>query len=140
MVVPSASTNEEADRMTAARPEELHRLIATAVSDGDIDAYLALYEPGAALAKRGGGVAVGSTEIRDEIAPFLALRGTLSVATTNVVESGDIALLHSRGSFTGVAPDGSRVEVPEHDAAEVARRQPDGDWLFLVNNPWGSGA
>jgi uncharacterized protein (TIGR02246 family) len=125
-------------QMTAARPEELHRLLATAVSDGDIDAYLALYEPGGALAKRGGGVAVGPAEIGEEITPFLAMRGTLTVATTNVVEAGDIALLHSRGSFTGVAPDGSRVEVPEHDAAEVARRQADGAWLFLVNNPWGS--
>ena len=124
--------------MTARTPEELHRLIAAAVSDGDIDAYLSLYEPGAALAKRGGGVAVGADEIRAEIAPFLALRGTLTVRTTNVVRGGDVALLHSRGSFTGVGPDGSQVEVPEHDAAEVARRQPDGAWLFLVNNPWGS--
>jgi len=58
----------------------------------------------------------------------------------NARDEREIALLHSRGSFSGVAPDGSRVEVPEHAAHEVARRQTDGKWLFVVNDPWGAGA
>jgi len=121
------------------RPEELHQRIAAAVSNGDLAAYLALYEPGAALATQGGGVAIGTDAISAEIAPFLAVRGTLTVTTARVVASAEIALLRSRGAFSGVAPDGSRVEVPEHDAQEVARRQPDGTWLFVVNDPWGVG-
>ena len=108
--------------MSALNPEELHPLISAAVSERNLEAYLALYEPGAALAKQAGGVAVGIDEIRTEIAPFLSLRGTLSVKTARVVLAGDTALLHSRGSFSGTAPDGSRVEVPEHPASEVARR------------------
>jgi uncharacterized protein (TIGR02246 family) len=126
--------------MPAMKPEDLHQLISAAVTNADLDAYLALYEPGAALARQSGGVAVGSDEIRAEIAPFLAVRGTLTVKTARVVASSDIALLRSRGAFSGVAPDGSPVEVPEHDAHEVARRQTDGTWLFVVNDPWGVGA
>lgn len=125
--------------MPATTPQDLHRLISDAVSTGDLDAYLALYEPGAALARQRGGVAVGADAIRAEITPFLALRGTLTVTTSSIVTAGEIALMHSKGSFSGVAPDGSPIEVPEHDAAEVARRQADGTWLFVVNNPWGSG-
>ena len=30
------------------------------------------------------------------------------------------------------------IEVPEHDAYEVARRQTDGTWRFVVNDPWGA--
>jgi uncharacterized protein (TIGR02246 family) len=126
--------------MPAMQPEELHRLISAAVTNRDLEAYLALYEPGAALAKQGGGVAVGSDAIRAEIAPFLAVRGTLTVNTAKVVATAEMALLRSRGAFSGVAPDGSPVTVPEHDANEVARRQPDGTWLFVVNDPWGVGA
>jgi ketosteroid isomerase-like protein len=68
------------------------------------------------------------------------LSGTLTVKTARVVAAGDLALLHSRGSFSGTAPDGSPVEVPEHPASEVARRQADGTWLFVVNDPWGADA
>lgn len=86
--------------MPALKPEELHQLISAAVTNRDLEAYLALYEPGAALAKQAGGVAVGSDAIGAEIAPFLALRGTLTVKTARVVASEEIALLHSRGSFS----------------------------------------
>jgi len=120
----------------ASSPQELHQLIAAAVSSGDLDAYLALYEPGAALVKQAGGVALGADAISTEIAPFLALRGQLRVTTANVIIAGEIALMHSLGAFSGVAPDGSAIEVPEHPAVEVARRQADGSWLFVVNNPW----
>src|ERR1700730_17389394 len=116
--------------MPATKPEELHSLLSAAVTNGDLDAYLALYEPQAALAKQAGGVAVGIDAIRAEVAPFLALRGALTVKTAKVVAAGDLALLHSLGSFSGAAPDGSRVEIPEHPAHEVARRQADGTWLF----------
>jgi len=125
--------------MPATKPEDLHPLISTAVSSGDLHACLALYEPGAALAKQTGGVALGAAEIGAEIARFLALKGTLTVKTAKVVATGEIALLHSLGSFVGTAPDGSRVEIPEHLAHEVARRQTDGTWLFVVNDPWGTG-
>jgi uncharacterized protein (TIGR02246 family) len=125
--------------MPALHPEDLHRLISAAVTDRDIEAYLALYEPEATLARQAGGLAVGAAEIRAEIAPFMALRGTLTVTTAKVViGAADIALLRSRGSFRGAAPDGSPIEVPEHDAYEVARRQTDGTWRFVVNDPWGA--
>src|SRR5450432_2701862 len=108
--------------MSATSPQELHQLLSAAVSAQNLQAYLALYEPGAALAKQGGGVAVGLAEIGTEIAPFLALRGTLTVKTASVVTTDDVALLHSLGSYSGTAPDGSPVEVPEHPASEVAHR------------------
>jgi ketosteroid isomerase-like protein len=122
----------------ARQPQELHTLLSAAVSERNLEAYLALYETGAALARQAGGVAIGAEQIGTEIAPFLILQGTLTVETASVVAAGDIALMHSMGSFSGTAPDGSRVEVPAHPAAEVARRQADGTWLFVVNDPWGA--
>jgi ketosteroid isomerase-like protein len=124
--------------MPALKPEDLHRLLSSAVSSGDLAACLALYEPGAALAKQAGGVALGAEEIAAEIGRFVGLKGTLTVKTAKVVATGEVAMLQSLGSFVGTAPDGSRVEIPEHPAHEVARRQTDGTWLFVVNDPWGA--
>jgi len=122
------------------KPEDLHPLLASAVSSGDLAACLALYEPSGALAKQSGGVALGAEEIGAEVGRFLALKGTLTVKTAKVVATGEVALLRSLGAFSGVAPDGTHVEIPEHPAYEVARRQADGTWLFVVNDPWGVGA
>jgi uncharacterized protein (TIGR02246 family) len=124
--------------MPAHQPQELHALLSAAVSQRDLAAYLALYEPGAALTRQAGGVAVGPDAIASEIGAFLALTGTLTVKTARIVTTGDVALMHSVGSFSGTAPDGSAVDVPAHPAAEVARRQADGTWLFVVNDPWGA--
>ena len=124
--------------MPAYKPEGLHNLLEEAVSSGDIDAYLKLYEPEATLVRQNGEPATGHKAISEEIAPFLAMKGRLMVNTAKVVHSGEIALLHSRGAFKGTAPGGQVMDVPEHDATEVARRQHDGTWLIVVNNPWGA--
>ncbi len=124
--------------MSAYKPEELHHLLEEAVSIGDMDAYLKLYESEATLVRQNGEPATGHEAIGEEIAPFLAMEGTLTVKTAKVVHSGEIALLQSRGAFKGIAPDGQVIDVPEHDATEVARRQHDGTWLMVVNNPWGA--
>jgi ketosteroid isomerase-like protein len=36
----------------------------------------------------------------------------------------------------GTGPDGKPVKI-EGQSAEVARRQPDGTWLFVIDNPHG---
>lgn len=125
--------------MNANKPEAIHPLLANALSNQDLSAYLALYETGATLVRQDGGLAVGTDAIREEIAGFMALKGTLTLKVVRVIESGDIALVHSRGAFTGTAPDGTAVVIPEHNSAEVMRRQPDGSWLMIINNPWGAG-
>lgn len=124
--------------MNANKPEAIHPMLAAALSSQDLAAYLALYESGATLVKQNGGLAVGMDAIREEIAPFMAVKGTLTLKVVRVIQSGDIALVHSRGAFDGVAPDGSAVVIPEHDSAEVMHRQPDGSWLMIINNPWGA--
>ncbi len=124
--------------MPAYKPEELHHLLEEAVSSGDMDAYLNLYEPEATLVRQNGLPATDHKAISEEIAPVLAVKGKLTVKTAKVVHSGEVALMHSRGAFEGIAPDGQGIDVPEHDATEVARRQHDGTWLMVVNNPWGA--
>jgi ketosteroid isomerase-like protein len=40
-------------------------------------------------------------------------------------------------SFTGTGTDGQPVTLSAQNA-DVLRRQPDGTWRFVIDNPWGT--
>lgn len=41
-------------------------------------------------------------------------------------------------SFDGTGPDGEPVRLTANNA-DVLRRQADGTWRFVIDNPWGVG-
>jgi ketosteroid isomerase-like protein len=53
------------------------------------------------------------------------------------VHSGDVALLRSKWSLAGTGPDGKPVAM-SGNGTEVVRRQADGTWLFVIDNPAGA--
>jgi uncharacterized protein (TIGR02246 family) len=123
--------------MPATEPEQMHGLFEQAFNAGDIEALIALYEPDAALVPQPGAIAEGSTAIRDSLRWFLDRRGRISLETKLVLRVGDLAYLANRWSLTGgTMPDGSPAELGA-TTAEVARRQPDGNWLYVIDNAWG---
>jgi len=121
----------------ASEPEQMHGLFEQAFNAGDIDALMALYEPDAALVPQPGAIAEGSAAIRDALRWFLDRRGRISLETKLVLRVGDLAYLANRWSLTGgTMPDGSPAELGA-TTAEVARRQSDGTWLYVIDNAWG---
>ncbi len=119
--------------MSAQKPEDLGRLFVEAMRAGDLDAVLALYEPGAAMPNQQGEVRTGTDTIRQDMAPFAAAKPDMTIETDKAIIAGDIALSHSRWSMTKPAPMSGR-------AVEVARRQPDGTWLYVIDDPFTLGA
>jgi ketosteroid isomerase-like protein len=60
----------------------------------------------------------------------------ISVNVFKVVEAGDdLAVLYNDWTTTTKSTDGSYVEIT-HKAIEVVRRQPDGTWLFVFDDPF----
>jgi uncharacterized protein (TIGR02246 family) len=115
--------------MPARKPEDLGQLFVQAVKTGDVEAVLALYEPGASMTNQQGEVRSGADAIRQDMARFAALNPDITGETDKVIVAGDIALSHSRWSMTTPAPVSGR-------AVEVARRQPDGTWLYVIDDPF----
>jgi ketosteroid isomerase-like protein len=111
------------DALHATQPEELSRLIVEKLNSGDVDGLVALYEPDAVLALPNGEVATGANEIRRAYERLVADRPTFAPgAPRPTLRSGDLALTSSRlanGMIT----------------VEVARRQPDGTWLWVLDQP-----
>jgi|SRR6185369_2895455 len=121
--------------MPAIRPEEIDHLFAKAFSAGDLEALVALYEPDAALVPKAGQVVIGRDAIREALQGFLTLCGEFRLEVKSVVETGDLALVRSDWSLAGTAPGGCLVDLSGR-ASEVVRRQPDGTWLYIIDNPF----
>ncbi len=109
------------DGERAAEPEDLGRLFLERAGAGDVDGVVALYELGAVLAAPSGGLAVGAAAIRQVYGKLLAGRGQFSGDVRPALRQGELALTSTR--FPGGA------------TAEIARRQADGTWLWIADQP-----
>ena len=122
--------------MPAHKPEELDALFVQAVNAGDIEAVIKLYEPAASLTPQPGQVVSGTKAMREALSGFLAMKPRMTLEARTLAEAGGIALTTSKWVLEGTGPDGKPMKV-EGQSAEVARRQPDGTWLFVIDNPHG---
>ena len=121
--------------MAARRPEEVDQLFAQAFSAGDLETLVALYEPDAALVSQSGQVVTGREAIREALQGFLALCGEFRLEVRSIAGTGDLALVRSDWSLVGTAPGGCLVNLSGR-GSEVVRRQPDGTWLYIIDNPY----
>jgi uncharacterized protein (TIGR02246 family) len=124
--------------MPAHKPEELDELFTQALNSGDLDALVALYEPEGCINPEPGQVATGTQAIREALSGFLAMNPKLTLEVKNLNQTSDIALTTGNWHLTGTGPDGSPVDM-RGQSVEVSRRQPDGTWRFVIDNPFGLG-
>ena len=114
--------------MPAYTPGEIHALFEHAFNSGDVEAILALYEPGAVLVA-GGKPVTGHDGIRDAFNVFLSSGARMKLETQAVIESGEgLAVLHGAWSL-------GPPSATQGLSTEVVRRQPDGSWMFVIDNP-----
>lgn len=107
----------------AKEPEDLARFFVERANAGDIEGLVALYETNATLACGAGKTAVGSEQIRQFYNSLLASRPQFTPgAPARTLRNGAIALTSSRLANGDVT-------------AEIARQQPDGSWLWIVDQP-----
>ncbi|GAA3775585.1 hypothetical protein GCM10022225_74440 [Plantactinospora mayteni] len=112
-----------ADAEHATHPEDLSRLIVERLNAGDVDGLTALYEPHGVLALPDGEIATGSDEIRRAYQRMVADRPQFEPGIQQpTLLSGGLALTSSRLA-NGVV------------TVEVARRQADGTWLWVIDQP-----
>ena len=122
--------------MSSDKPKEWPHLFEHALNAGDLDAVVALYEPGASFVVRSGETIVGRNEICKVLASMIGAETRLQSRVVKEVIVGDVALLYT--DFNGTTVDGSgKPAAIHHKAVEVLRRQPDGTWKLIVGDPNG---
>ena len=125
--------------MPATTPEQIHRSFEDRFNAGDIDGLMELYEADAALIDQPGNLANGSEQVRAALQGFLALKGRITLDTKLAFSVGELAYLSNTWSLSGTGPDGNPF-VLGATTAEVARRQTDGSWRYVIDNAWGDQA
>ena len=110
------------DRVPALEPDQLERLFVERMNAGDVDGLVALFEPGAVMAHAPGEVAEGHEAIRRVFEGLVAAGTRLTLGDQEPsLRAGDLAMGSTRLADGGVT-------------SEVARRQPDGTWRWVIDN------
>lgn len=105
----------------AINPNDLEKYFVERVNKGDLEGLVALYEPNATIADGEREIAIGKNQIREFFAGLLANHPRYdSSVQAEALCSGDLALTSSRTGNGDIT-------------AEIARRQPDGSWLWVVD-------
>ncbi len=111
-------------RERAAQPDDLARLFVERVNAGDAEGLVELYEPDAVLGYPPGQVTVGREAIRAVFEQVLAAKPHFELeGPLPTLRYDDLALTATRPG------DGAGAR------AQVARRQPDGTWLRIIDRP-----
>ena len=125
--------------MPARSPAEVDELFGEGINAGDVEAVVALYEPDAVLVAVPGQPAQGTEAIRAGIAGFVAGKPQIEMNVVSVTQAGnDLAVLYNDWVSTAKDPSGADVKMTGK-AIEVVRKQPDGTWLFAIDDPWARG-
>ena len=112
-------------------PAEAPELVSLAVSDGDLGAALAQYEPGALLRPWADDRADGQTVLQTMTA-IMRLRLPLDSRLIAVLPAHGLTMLVCERRIEGTAPDGTPVKLCGIGCTMV-RAQPDGVWRIAAD-------
>ena len=77
--------------------------------------------------------------IQEALGGLIAQKARLTLTVAQVLRAGDdLAVLYGNWSGHYTDPDGARVETAGQ-SVEVVRRQADGSWRFVIDDPFGRG-
>jgi uncharacterized protein (TIGR02246 family) len=107
-----------------------------AFHQGDIDGIMRTYEPDAVVVGEPGTAVSGTPALRAMFAGFIAAKARFTFLGHEVFQAEDIALHLTPWRMAGVASNGTALAASGLSVA-VLRRQPDGRWLMVIDDPYG---
>ena len=120
----------------AASPLQAVELLDEAFNAGDLESLMSLYEPGAVVVADLQNTLLGALAIRSFFEDALRSGSTAKQLQMHVIEADGIALFLSRWKL--VSPGGGSESTERtFTATSVFRRQSDGTWKALIDNPLG---
>jgi ketosteroid isomerase-like protein len=97
--------------MPARSPDDICRLFRQYMAEGDIDAVLSVYDPEAVFLNQSGEAKPGTEGLRQELAPFAARKASFEYDIKQVIEVGEIALMHTQNGCRTSGCSGARTAV-----------------------------
>ena len=75
--------------------------------------------------------------IRRTLQSFIDMGTKLEAREKRVLQANDLTLLITEWTINGTEPDGKPINLTGRGTV-VLRRQSDGNWLMVIENPWGT--
>lgn len=97
---------------------------------GDPEAVLTLHDPEVAFLNQAGEVIKGRDRLKQELSSLVATKPRFEFSIKQIVQADDIALMHTQWTVSEPPPSTKTYAI------EVARRQPDGTWRWLIGDPF----
>lgn len=126
--------SQSENRARATQPEDLSRFFLERANAGDVEGVVALYESDAVLVGPGRQVITGKQALRQVYTQLFAGKPTFAGETQAAIHNGDLALTSTQFTTSSVGLDGNLMTM-KTATTEVARRQPDGTWLWVIDQP-----
>jgi ketosteroid isomerase-like protein len=117
----------------AGRPEQLCRLVADALGDGDLDAACSYYEPDALVRGPDAAPARGRAQIARNLAAAINSKLAFEIRVHRVLPADSIALMAGTWTARGTDAAGGAVQRAG-TVCSVARRGADGAWRVLIED------
>jgi uncharacterized protein (TIGR02246 family) len=118
-------------------PADLLYLQVEEFNRGNVSYLMTLYEKDARFASKPGQVVQGLESIRRSLQGFIDMKVKLEARVRTVIQAGNLALLTTEWSIVGTEPDGKPINLTGRGTV-VLRSQFDGNWLMVIENPWGT--
>lgn len=134
-----AQTDERNAHMSEDQQQVLDAVLSmtAAFHNRDINGIMASYERDAVVVFEPGEPTNDPDAVRAGFEGFFGLSPSFSYKGHEVLVSGDTAIHIAPWSMTATGPDGAEIDGGGLSVA-VLRRQPDGKWLMVIDNPYGS--
>jgi uncharacterized protein (TIGR02246 family) len=117
-------------------PEHAVELLDQAFNQGDIETALSFYEDAAVIVAEPSRTIRGKTELRTFFESVMHSGASAKQLKTRVLEADGVALFLSRWTLTSKGAE-ENAEPRTFVATTVFRKQPDGSWRILIDNPIG---
>jgi uncharacterized protein (TIGR02246 family) len=113
-------------------PEVVHERFAQYLKDQDLDGLGSLFDEDAMFVPGPGQKPVyGREGIKEALKVYLDSPSTIEVEATSVHQNGVLAMVQASWRITGESG------TVEGKALEVMKRTSEGDWVYIIDNPYG---
>ena len=124
------------DRSTT---EGAARYFQNCVRNGDVDGALSCFDAEAIYIPTLGNVVKGTAEIRKGLETLCGMKPNLQAKRSLGLEVGDLASWVDEWTLQATLPDGTVLNM-KGVSSDILKKQTDGTWVYLVDNPYGAAA
>ncbi len=124
------------DRTT---PEGAARYFQNCVRNGDLAGAVSCFDGEAVYIPTIGSIARGTAEIRAGMEMLCSMKPNLQAKRSVAYIVGDLASWVDEWHLQATLPDGTALNMTGV-SSDILKRQPDGIWVYLVDNPYGAAA